>query len=638
MKGDGTKPGRVSVQLSAGGAVYRSKNLNAEFQNKDWHNVVLEAGDFVLDPESAKKSPDAPQTLVWDSVSRIDIGCSGGDLPNQASNVRFGKLTFLGAGDATALARDFGANKSVSGYGNQRIVSSKPESIASVAVSPADSSRVIAATNDVGLVLSTDAGKTWKSVQTPPHASSIAFAESDPKVIYGGFRKDGIYKSADAGQTWTKLNTNTDADFSVTEVVVSPQNANDVLAIGSVGWAGQFIRSSDGGQTWKAVAEMRRDPKHPTLPDEGDQPALSRTTNLAINPRNPRELYISANWRSCWSGDGGQTWEERDHGADISVVTDVRFAGDKTYVSVMDEGSFVSEDAGQSWHQLWPKKYDPQVSGHNWRIAVNEVGGVERIISTCSPWDSQQANRVILSEDGGKSYRLVTSGLPDYILRPNTMWGQGYPRALAVDPNDPAIIYLGIDGDPENGKMGGGIFKSEDGGRNWKQLPGQPGSRRGFYGLAVDPTNSKRLYWGSGGNNFGLYRSEDGGASWTNVFSQDGWVFNVHVTADGTVYCPGTNLWRSTDHGTHWTKLTNFSGNRTILGLEVDPTDPKTIWVSAVTWDASSNGAVYRSRDGGATWEDITGDLPYVKPGILRFNPKTRELWAAGVGLFKIKQ
>ena len=49
-------------------------------------------------------------------------------------------------------------------------------------------------------------------------------------------------------------------------------------------------------------------------------------------------------------------------------------------------------------------------------------------------------------------------------------------------------------------------------------------------------------------------------------------------------------------------------------------------------------GGVYKTTDGGASWQNITGDLPYVKPLVLRFNSTTNELWAAGVGLFKIKQ
>jgi photosystem II stability/assembly factor-like uncharacterized protein len=359
--------------------------------------------------------------------------------------------------------------------------------------------------------------------------------------------------------------------------------------------------------------------------------------NVAINPLNPKEVFLSADWRSAWSGDGGLTWSERERGADISCITDIRFSKGRVYVTAMDEGTLVTEDNGKKWRQLWPLKYNADVSGHYWRVAVDNINGVDRIITTMSPWNAK-LRRVVYSEDGGKTFKDTASGLPDYIVTPNTMWGQGHPHALAVDPKNPKVVYLGIDGDPAAGKMGGGVFKSEDGGHNWKQLANQPGSRRMFFGLAVDPTDSKRIYWGACAERGGLYRSEDSGVSWIRVFDKDQWLFNVLVTGDGTIYCPGKNLWRSTDHGKTWQQLTKLNDNRTILGLETDPRDPKTVWFSTTTWNDSAEGAVYKTRDGGVTWQEITGNLPHKKPQILRFNPETQELWAGHVGLYKIKQ
>ena len=212
-------------------------------------------------------------------------------------------------------------------------------------------------------------------------------------------------------------------------------------------------------------------------------------------------------------------------------------------------------------------------------------------------------------------------------------------RALAADPADPKILYLGMDGDPTADGPGGGAFKSVDGGRTWAPLPAQPGSRRVFFGLAVDPTDRLRLYWGACASGGGLYRSEDGGASWQQVFKNETWVFNVHVAADGAVYCPGNNLWRSADHGKTWKKLTSFPfSERIIVAIETDPADPKRIWFAATTWGNAPEGGVYESRDGGASWQEITGDLPYRKPLVLRYNPATRELWSAGVCLFKCRR
>ena len=55
-------------------------------------------------------------------------------------------------------------------------------------------------------------------------------------------------------------------------------------------------------------------------------------------------------------------------------------------------------------------------------------------------------------------------------------------------------------------------------------------------GLAVDPTDSQRVYWGATGQGGGLYRSDDAGATWNHVFTNEQWIFNVMVTSDGTVY------------------------------------------------------------------------------------------------------
>lgn len=341
------------------------------------------------------------------------------------------------------------------------------------------------------------------------------------------------------------------------------------------------------------------------------------------------------------STDGGLTWTERIRGADITCTHDIRFCGSNTYAAAMDEGLLVSGDRGASWRQIAPRKYTPGLSGHQWRVSAVRRGDQDHVVATVSPWHAarEYPNCVVVSTDSGRTFTQSAQGLPDYIPNVNAMWGQGYARALAADPTNSDVLYLGIDGDaePAKGRMGGGIFKSVDGGRSWAQLPNQPGSRRMFYGLAVDSTEPKRIYWGACGAGGGVYRSNDAGASWQKMPLGDAWLFNVEVSAAGTVYAGGNNLSRSTDHGQTWKQLTKFTGF-SVVGIATDPNDEKRIWVSTVTWDGSNRGAIHRTTDGGLTWQEITGDIGYRKPLILRYNSETRELWAGGVGIFRTPQ
>ena len=639
FRGDGTIPQDCFLTLKdSDGVSYRSRNLRELFGQKEWGELVLTAKDFVLDPEWAKKNADAAKaysgTPAWAKVNRLDFVCVG-PLMNTAPVGKFTRFYYATAAGAKVV-RDFGASKTVQTYGNLRLGSAQGGPVQTVAVADADPNVVVAATDGSGLVISHDAGATWQALPTPARASTVAIAPSDARVLYAGFGSDGLHKSTDGGATWRNLSANLPKGLSPNEVAIHPKDPNRVAVIGSVGWNGAFAWSADGGQTWTQSSRLSVDhTANPTLPGDSTPAAdLSAPRNLVINPRQPEELFIAANWRPAISRDGGKTCAESARGADISCIHDLRFDGGKVYAAAMDEGTLVSADNGATWRALWPPKWDKELSGHNWRLAVSG----EQIVATCSPWDSVP-NRVIVSRDGGKTYQRSAAGLPATNPTANTMWGTGYPRALAADPKDPKVLYLGIDGDPSDGKPGGGIFRSTDGGLTWQPLPSQPGSRRMFYGLAVDPTDSKRLYWAACGTGGGLWRSDDAGASWQHVFRNESWMFNLHVAADGTVYAPGKNLWRSTDHGATWKQITkNADGGRIIVGLETDPANPQRLWYSAVTWDGSSDGGIFETTDGGATWAEITGDTGYRKPLVLRYNPATHELWAAGVCLHKTKR
>ena len=139
-----------------------------------------------------------------------------------------------------------------------------------------------------------------------------------------------------------------------------------------------------------------------------------------------------------------------------------------------------------------------------------------------------------------------------------------------------------MDSDPGEGpgKIGGGYFKSTDGGHTWRQLP-QPGNRHVVNALAVDPQDPDHVYWGGcGGSQHGLYRSDDGGQSWQLVLPKEPWLTNMR-RPDGTVYCVGHRplaQYRPRRHLETGDYVPRWAGDP--ADLEIDPKNPRRMWIS----------------------------------------------------------
>ena len=561
-----------------------------------------------------------------------------------AREIVLGEWDIVGASEGWRVSKTDKTTYITDIKGSLSQTSASTDPISSVVVSEANPATIFICHSKLGVFKSSDAGASWKALDTPPKANHLAVHPKNANIIYGAFDRDGVWKSEDGGTTWAKFSNGISADTAPREIHINPRNPEIIHLIANRSWVGTYYRSTDAGKTWVGQTSFARDfTGNPTEPDghENGRKNLSSSTNLALSPSDPNTVFISANWNNIVSTDGGTTWRESSRGADITCFHDLRFVEERIFGVAMDEGLLTSTDNGKTWKQLYPRKYTGGESGHNWRVAAfRKPDGEYHVVSTVSPWRTSEAfpNHVIVSQDSGATFRKAT-GLLDYRPKSNTMWGEGYARALAADPANPLTMYLGIDGDPEGGKPGGGVFKSLDGGLTWRQLENQPGSRRMFYGLVVDPTNPQRLYWGGFGTNGGVWRSENGGTSWERMSCPDSHLFNVEVTNDGTVYAGGNDLWRSVDQGMNWEKISNFEGRRgSVVGIAFDPADARRIWFSSVTWDGSSSGGIYRTVDGGRSWTDICGDIPYRKPLILRYNSKTQELWAVGVGAFRTSQ
>lgn len=284
--------------------------------------------------------------------------------------------------------------------------------------------------------------------------------------------------------------------------------------------------------------------------------AFARTAALAADPHRPGRILRTDWWGAWLSEDGDAGWKEIDRGTQNTVVSDLVLGPDGTlYAATMDNGLLATNDHGKTYRCIFPVSSNERaLHGHVWRVRVLKSG---RIVATSSPWD-RSLNQVVLSDDGGKTYRIVKAGLPSARPKKNTVWQEGYARAIAEDPFSPNTLYLGIDGD------GGGLFVSGNGGESWKKAPGQPASNRVYNGLACDPEKQGRIFWGSIGAEGGVYRSDDGARTWKRVLKEMRDVYDI-AAGGGKVWASGRDeqgpaLYVSSDGGNGWKRAKSVDG------------------------------------------------------------------------------
>src|SRR5690348_8305507 len=209
--------------------------------------------------------------------------------------------------------------------------------------------------------------------------------------------------------------------------------------------------------------------------------------------------------------------------------------------------------------------------------------------------------------------------------------------ALAVAPSNPNVIYVGTgEADMRSDiSFGDGVYKSTDGGKNWRNV----GLRetRHIGRILVDPRNPDIVLVAALGRAYGpnpergVFRSTDGGQSWQKVLYKDENTGAVDLAVDPdnsqTVFAtlwrtrrppwstyaplggPGSGLYRSRDGGSTWTEISGHglpTGELGRIGVAVAAgTHGQRVYAVV---DARQNGGLYRSDDGGANWKLVSTD------------------------------
>ncbi|HEX9164545.1 MAG TPA: hypothetical protein VF862_01440 [Gemmatimonadales bacterium] len=447
-----------------------------------------------------------------------------------------------------------------------------------------------------GVFRTTDGGKNWEPVlfvDENTGANDVEFDPANPRIVFAttwqlvihtwgrtsGGPGSGIWKSADGGTTWTRLSGNglPAKPFGKADVSVAPSNPNRVYALietsdgvplpGVEAERGELWRSDDAGSTWK-VASF-------------DRQLGGRThyyNRMSVMPDNENEAYFtSADWSKTL--DGGAT-----------TITPP-----------------AQEVPGYDHHDLWidPTNGNRMVVGHDGGVSVTTNRGrswLQVQLPIAQIYHVTVDDRIPYfvfgnRQDGPSSMGPSNSRLQQYGMGiPRGMWqtvGGGESGWATPDPHDPEIVWSSASG---FGSVGGIVSRFD---------------RR--TGVA---------------QNVEVWPEVTTGHSAAEVKYRFQWTFPVVVSvhARNTLYVGSQHVHRTTDGGRSWQAISpdltrndksrqGISGGLTpdnigveyagvVFALAESKLDPKLLWAG------TNDGLVQVTRDGGATWTNVSANIP----------------------------
>jgi photosystem II stability/assembly factor-like uncharacterized protein len=355
-------------------------------------------------------------------------------------------------------------------------------------------------------------------------------------------------------------------------------------------------------------------------------PAGGRVSRSTGVPGDPLVYYAATAAGGVWkSADGGTTWKSVFDDQPISSIGAVAVAPSDANVVYVGSGEanirgnvaagngiYKSTDGGKNWQHVWKQEGQiGQIIVHprNANIAFAAVLG--------HAFGPNPERGVYRTRDGGRTWQRVlfkdaSTGAID----------------LSFDPSNPHNLFAALwqarrrPWELTSGGPGSGLYRSEDDGNTWKRLGppsapapagkgateadqdnGLPAAPWGRIGVAVAPSDGRRVYALIEADKGGLYRSDDGGNKWKLVnphhyLRQRPWYFTT-LTVDpknpDVIWCPTVQLLKSIDGGLSFKRVKGpHHGDH--HDIWIDPGDPRRII-------DSNDGGVDLSANGGETWQ-----------------------------------
>lgn len=644
---DRANPNRVWAG-AAGGGVWFTPDAGLTWQSQ-WHDEdVLNVGSLAIDP-----------------VDASTLYCGTGEANLSADSYGGVGLYRTTDGGATWHLHAASADTDI------------PRRIGVIAIDPFDRTHILlggVGHNEVtpdgdlgGLYVSYDSGLQWQR-QTFVAAGnywchSIVFHPATRGVVFATFTArgaaSGIYRSGDGGRTWQQLRRGlpeTDL-MGRTSLAISPSDSQIVYAITCDERSHRadrvlgVFRSRNGGDSWVDVSGA-------AFRNEGQ---MSYNNTIAVHPTRPNHV-LCGGVDLRLTTDGGRTWtratrwdDERgtrqyahsDHHAILMPAA----APERVYDG-NDGGLDVSEDGGRTWtnrsHGLAVTMYyDMDVAQSDARAYGGGSQDNGTLVTTTGRVDD---HRQIIDGDGGwitfdpsdASHLYGTCyNLNLYRFRKGRRRDVSPPASedernsiwmafVAMDPHDPETIFTGSNR----------VWRTLNDGEKWvavsRPLDGSP-----ITAIEIARRDTTRIYVAT--ENGGFFRSRDRGATWSANLA--GPVLPGHtITRLATdprnadrVFATVSNfhhshVFRSDDGGSTWVDVDRRRlPDVPHYSIVIPPDEPDTIYVC-------NDAGVFVSPDGGASWGNLTRNLPRVMVVDLAYHVARGALLAATYGrsLFRL--
>jgi photosystem II stability/assembly factor-like uncharacterized protein len=486
-----------------------------------------------------------------------------------------------------------------------------------------------------------DQGTHWTKLTVPLSAQfqylAVAASPTNPQVVYLLSGTDGhLFKSATAGNSWDDITGDLPGDYNLSQVdydrvlacSTRKDTNEDVIYVGLI----DIVASYDGGKRWESVGHTYQVDAY----THNDQHAI------AINPSDPNELLIG--------NDGGIYKLQVDPANQHSSFDTTLNAG--LTITQFYRAAFHPTDAdtllGGAQDNATPLSLGDL---KNWK----NVGGGDGGFAAINPknpkvqYATGQGLSLIRTDDGWASSADVSGPWSQEI--------RGFIAPIALDPNDPSLLYAGTNylwrrddtktgqeaWNPDSPHVGDQLLAAGDG-------------KDALTYIAIASSDSNRIYTGSQEGQ--LWMSKDKGEHWSQIDAglPKYWITSIAVNPSNPngilVALSGTASKDGSPHPGHvwicdntqavplkWRLITG-SGTGVLPDIPVnaialDPSNPKAIYY------AGTDIGFFASKDGGATWQDASASLglPNVQVNDIQYVRGTGYLMAAtfGRGIWRIK-